>query len=259
MHTRRLKPWLAGGAGLLLIASISGIASAAPTISDTTAPVWVDVNGNGVADSCEAVPVVADDTSAAAAAAAILAADLNGDGTISTSEAAQTDWVGGTNCNHGGYVSTVAQTSGDTCDGAAAPDDSTDESIDGSDQDSNPAAIETSTGTAPVTADACTEDAPDVSTTEDTAPTVCDAAPAADGTTPAADATTVTTVTTVPLTHVQVAQSDAVGGKNCNHGGAVSADAKAAAQAKKAERDAARALKTHGNKHGKHGKHGGQN
>ena len=252
MHTR-LTTWLASGAAVLLVASISGIASAAPTISDTTAPAWVDVNGNGVADGCETLPVVANDP---AVAAANLAADLNGDGVISTSEAAQTDWVGGTNCNHGGYVSIVAQTTGDTCDEAAAADGSTTESTDGSDQDPDPAAIETSTDTAPVAADACTQDAPDASTTEDTAPAVCAAAPAADGTTPAADATT---VTTVPLTHVQVAQSDAVGGKNCNHGGAVSENAKAAAQAKKAEREAARALKVHGNKHGKHGKHGGQN
>ena len=63
-----------------------------------------------------------------------------------------------------------------------------------------------------------------------------------------------TTEVAVPLTHVEVAQSDAVGGKNCNHGGAVSESAKAA----KAEREAARALKTHGHKANKHGKHGNQ-
>ena len=37
------------------------------------------------------------------------AADLNGDGTISVTEAAQSGWTGGVNCNHGGYVSQVAQ------------------------------------------------------------------------------------------------------------------------------------------------------
>ena len=52
----------------------------------------------------------------AAVTTANQAADLDGDGTISTSEAAQTDWVGGTNCNHGGYVSTVAQGTEDDSD-----------------------------------------------------------------------------------------------------------------------------------------------
>lgn len=235
MRTRHAT-WLAGGAALLLIASVTGLASASPLVGDAVPTTWVDVNGNGVADGCETAPVVANE---AAVADANLAADLDGDGTISTSEAAQTDWVGGANCNHGGYVSTVAGNSAETCDGADSPDSS----ADGSDQDADHAAIETSTGTAPVTTDPCTEDAPDASETGDTAPTVCEAAPVADG----------TTVVAVPMTHVQVAQSDAVGGKNCNHGGAVSESAKAAAQAAKAERAAARALKTHGNKHGKHG------
>ena len=40
---------------------------------------------------------------------ALTAADLDHDGAISVSEAAQSDWVGGKNCNHGGYVSSVAQ------------------------------------------------------------------------------------------------------------------------------------------------------
>ena len=142
MRTRRHAPWLATGAALLLIASVSGLASAAPLVGDTVSPTWVDTNGNGVADGCETVAVVADD---AAVLAANLTADLNGDGTISTSEAAQTNWVGGTNCNHGGYVSTVAKTSTDTCDQAEAPeattDESKDESKDESDQDSEHAAI----------------------------------------------------------------------------------------------------------------------
>jgi hypothetical protein len=60
------------------------------------------------------------------------------------------------------------------------------------------------------------------------------------------------------MTHVELAQSDVVGGKNCNHGGAVSDANKAA----KAERDAAKlaarearaaAKALHGHKHGKHG------
>jgi len=242
MRTRRRAPWLAGGPALLLIASMSGIVSAAPLESDTVATVWVDVNGNGIADVCETEPASASD---AAVLAANLAADLDGDGTISVSEAAHTDWVGGANCNHGGYVSTVAKGSAESCDDTDAPDESTDES----DEGPSHAAIETETGSAPDGTDTCSEDAPeaDADETEDAAPVVCEAAPVADG----------TTVDAEPLTHVQVAQSDAVGGKNCNHGGAVSESAKAA----KAEREAARALKTHGKahgKHGKHGKHGGQ-
>jgi hypothetical protein len=251
MRTRRHAPWLATGAALLLIASVSGIASAAPLASDTVAPVWVDLNGDGIADSCE-TGVVADDVGAAAAAAENLAADLDGDGTISTSEAAQTTWVGGTNCNHGGYVSTVAKTSAETCDDGGAPaaatDESGDQSGDGSDQGSDGDATDASTDAstdaptdgAPTTADTCTED----TSTDDAAPVVCEAAPVVDG----------TTEVVAPLTHVEVAQSDAVGGKNCNHGGAVSADAKA----KNAERAAARALKVHGKSH-QHGHHGGQN
>ena len=195
MSDRRRTSWLASGAALLLIASVSGIASAAPLVGDATTTTWVDANGNGVADVCE-TNVVADE---AAVTTANQAADLDGDGTISTSEAAQTDWVGGTNCNHGGYVSTVAQG---------------------------------------------TEDATDANETDADAPTECEAPPTVEGATEVA----------VPLTHVEVAQSDAVGGKNCNHGGAVSESAKAA----KAEREAARALKTHGHKANKHGKHGDQ-
>jgi hypothetical protein len=223
MRTRRHAPWLATGAALLLLASVSGLASAAPLVSDTVAPVWVDANGNGVADGCETA-VVADQT---ATAAANLAADLDGDGTISTSEAAQTNWIGGTNCNHGGYVSTVAKTSADTCDEGDAPEATTD----GTDQGSDGDATLASTDSAPVATDSCTEDAP-TAKTDAAAPTACAAAPAADPTTVAA-----------PLTVVEVAQSDAVGGKNCNHGGAVSEAAKAA----NAERAAARALKVHGN------------
>ena len=61
------------------------------------------------------------------------------------------------------------------------------------------------------------------------------------------------------MTHVELAQSDVVGGKNCNHGGAVSDANKAA----KAERDAAklaareaRLAAQAAKSHGKHGKHG---
>jgi hypothetical protein len=105
MTERRLAPRLAVGAALLLIASAAGIASAAPLVNDTTTTTWVDTNGNGVADGCEA-DVLAND---AAVTTANAAADLDGDGTISTSEAARTDWIGGPNCNHGGAVSESAK------------------------------------------------------------------------------------------------------------------------------------------------------
>ena len=66
------------------------------------------------------------------------------------------------------------------------------------------------------------------------------------------------------MTHVELAQSDVIGGKNCNHGGAVSeankaakAERDAAKLAAKEARQAAREAKTHGKN--KHGKHGGQN
>ena len=58
------------------------------------------------------------------------------------------------------------------------------------------------------------------------------------------------------MTHVELAQSDVVGGKNCNHGGAVSdankaakAESDAAKLAAREARQAAKALKHHG-KHG---------
>ena len=56
-------------------------------------------------------------------AAALAAADLNGDGTISVSEAAQSGWTGGTNCNHGGYVSGVAPWRGRQADDGDRRDD----------------------------------------------------------------------------------------------------------------------------------------
>ena len=66
------------------------------------------------------------------------------------------------------------------------------------------------------------------------------------------------------MTHVEVAQSDIIGGKNCNHGGAVSEVYKAANAEREAERlaakearQAARDAKIHGK--AKRGKHGGQN
>jgi hypothetical protein len=209
--------------------SLSGMAAAATLVSDSTDPLvtpgdpaagttdttltFEDLDGNGVDDDCQDVAPVALPEVVAAAFAAV---DLNGDGTISTSEAAQSDWVGGPNCNHGGYVSGVAGTPdgcGDTQDSTGATG-ATDE---GSDQD------EGTDGTPVTTTDAVTATCQTGTVTTETPPTVC--------TPPVVPAPVVEApVDTSPNAHGKavslVAQSDAVGGKNCNHGGAVSAAAK---------------------------------
>ena len=238
----------AGFGAILLVLIVSGMVAAAslltaiaapepdpvgPAVVDTT-QTFEDANGNGIDDDCE-TDVVANDTAAAADAAV----DLNGDGTISVSEAAQSDRTGGTNCNHGGYVSQVAhETCTDTTDGSGdAPP--------GVSEPAGPPAADC----APTEDPADTPDAPTV----DQAPT-CDVAPTG-GDTP----TTPTTDT--PKNHgavvSAVAGSDAVGGKNCNHGGAVSEAShkdnearKAARDAAKAARDAARAAKHAAKGHG---------
>ena len=79
----------------------------------------MDLDGNGIEDHCETA-VAADPIAAAAAFAAV---DTNGDGTISVPEAAHSGWVGGKNCNHGGYVSRVAKATGDACDAATPADE----------------------------------------------------------------------------------------------------------------------------------------
>ena len=81
---------------------------AAPSSSDTSAT-FEDIDGDGVDDDCQEAAL----ENTEAAAAAFEAADLNDDGAISVTEAAQSGWTGGTNCNHGGYVSQVAQADDD--------------------------------------------------------------------------------------------------------------------------------------------------
>jgi hypothetical protein len=248
--------WLAGSGAALLVLSMSGLVAAATVSDDTTSPTiatFEDLNGNGIDDDCETAVVESPD----AVTTAMAAVDANADGVISTTEAAHSSWVGGLNCNHGGYVSTVAHSAVDTCDGADAPEGTTAETTDetkdeseDSNEGSDDVAIETSTGTAPVAAD-CSQEAPaadEADATKDAARAACEAALAAG-----------TPVVLPVMTHVQLAQSDLVGGKNCNHGGAVSDANKAA----KAERDAAKLaarearLAAHAAKsHGKHGKHG---
>jgi hypothetical protein len=235
MFTRLLSRWPAGGAALLLVLALSGVVAAASvvavvtaprteathpaTVSDTSLP-FKDANGNGIDDTCEQ-NVVDNPTAAAAAEAAV---DTNHDGTISVSEAAHSDRTGGRNCNHGGYVSSVAHAQADACQS-------------------------TTTGGGPagaITNKVDEADGTDCAGTDET-----DATDSTDSTdtTPKADCQAVAgpqppaVPDTAPNAHGKwvssVAQSDATGGKNCNHGGAVSEAAKLG----KAERDAAKAAR----------------
>ena len=144
---------LAGAGAVLLVLSMTGLAAAATLVDDTTPATlstFEDLNGNGIDDDCETA-VTAD---AAAVTTAMAAVDANADGVISTTEAAHSGWVGGKNCNHGGYVSGVAHDSADECDEAEAGTTRRT-----SRQDSDHAAIETAPGTATVAAD-CSEETP---------------------------------------------------------------------------------------------------
>jgi hypothetical protein len=262
MLHRIRNTWLAGGGALLLVLSMSGLAGAANLVTDTTTGTplaFVDVNGNGIADTCE-TGVVA--PVAGAPEAALAAADLNGDGTISVTEAAQSGWVGGVNCNHGGYVSSVAQTSTDTCDQATgdsqdatdttenANEDSTDSSgEDAADQtaDASATTVSTVTTTTATTASTCSQTSTDTTVpTTAVCPVVAPVAPVG-GTAPVVD----TSPNAHGLAVSTVAQSAAVGGKNCNHGGAVSEAAHAAhgLTADKAAKAAARLAKHQGKGH----------
>jgi hypothetical protein len=241
--------WLAGGGALLLVLSISGFVAAAtiakvgedPTVDPvTTTQGFVDVNGDGIDDTCQ--PAVLADPVAAAAAAS--AADLNGDGQISVSEAAQTAWIGGINCNHGGYVSGVAHACGDVVPVVpVAP------------------VVPVVPVSAPLTAVTtstvvCTEDEAVDETADTTTPTVCvpPVTPVAPASPVDATLAVAPVVITSPNDHGKkvsaVAHSTATGGKNCNHGGAVSEAAHkdhaardAAKAAKAAARDAAKAAR----------------
>src|SRR5215207_1028925 len=110
MVNRLRTGWLAGSGALVLVLAFSGAAMGAPLVTETTAP-FEDVNGDGVDADCQEAAV----ENTEAAAAAFAAADLNGDGEISVEEAAQSGWTGGVNCNHGGYVSQVAQAEDEAC------------------------------------------------------------------------------------------------------------------------------------------------
>lgn len=202
LRASRLTPIWVLFATLLIIGFAAGaIARPTPTPMRKVAD-YVDMNGNGVGDACETEAVVADPVAAAAADAAV---DLDGDGTISVSEAARSDRIGGIECNHGGYVSSVAQ----------AADTATH------------AATETRTDAAPT-------DTP----IDQAADTPCVEVPP-----PAHDPSLDQQKNGHGKWVSTVAQSDAIGGKNCNHGGAVSEAAKKGHDAAKAEREAAREAK----------------
>jgi hypothetical protein len=250
MLSRLRSTLLAWGAALVLVVSASGLVAAAslvgdtaptdgtltpPTVTDTSAT-FEDLNGDGIDDDCQD----AVDADQAAADAEVKAADTNGDGTISVSEAAHSDWVGGENCNHGGYVSGVARASGDDC--AAGTPDGSDEGADagtptgtlvmadrdeGSDGDEGADEATESETDEGDQAD-CSGDSLEATTTQDeTPPAECQATtPEAPTTTSGDQAPEDAAPNAHGLAVSTVAQSDAVGGKNCNHGGAVSEAAK---------------------------------
>ena len=223
MVNRLRTGWLAGSGALVLVLAFSGAAMGAPLVSDTTAT-FEDVDGDGVDDDCQEAAV----ENTEAATAAFEAADLNGDGTISVTEAAQSGWTGGTNCNHGGYVSQVAQADDEACDEPETGDGETGdgETGDGETVDGNEADCDAD--------DATDEEAEDAGTAEEE---TCEEVAAPEPETPLDP--------TAPNSHGAwvswVAGSEAVGGKNCNHGGAVSEASKKDQEAAKAERDAKKA------------------
>ena len=253
MFARIRSIWLAGGGALALTVMISGVVAAAtvltvivapaptaPTVVDTTAT-FEDLDGNGIDDDCQTA-VVADPV---AAASAETAADLNGDGTISVTEAAHSERLGGKNCNHGGYVSMVAHSANGDCAAPAAANSSAAADETTSDASGETVDANDETDTACVETPASAEAAEAETSAECVAPVV---APVV-----ASSAAPVVLVVLDPAPNAhgkavsEVAHSEAVGGKNCNHGGAVSdaakkdhAAAKTAREAAKAAREAAR-------------------
>jgi hypothetical protein len=206
----------AGFGAILLVLIVSGMVAAASLLTAIAAPepdpvgpaavdttqTFEDANANGIDDDCE-TGVVADE---AAAAAADTAADLNGDGTVSVSEAAQS-----------GRVGQIYVMGGD----GFQPELDLMRAHQGR---RGPTRFLNEAPPAPDTAATCVATPP----TGDTAPTD-------------------TTTTDTPKNHGAVvsvvAGSTAVGGKNCNHGGAVSEASHKDNEARKAARDAAKAAK----------------
>jgi hypothetical protein len=227
MFDRLRNGAFAGGGALLLVLALSGMAAGASLTSDS-APAgdtsFVDVDGDGVADHCQTEAAVENTEDAQAA---FDAADLNGDGVISVFEAAQTGWTGGVNCNHGGYVSEVAQADEEACETETTEPEGTEETTEGTEEEAAPEEE---------TADCAAEESEEEAEEAETADETCEAVAA-----PELDPATDTSTWNHGAWVTWVSKSEATGGKNCNHGGAVSEASKAANEAAKAEREAAKA------------------
>lgn len=220
LRATRLGPIWVLLATLIIVGFVAGRMAQSTESPSGMVAAFVDLNGNDIDDACETEPVVED---AGAADAAETAVDLDGDGTISVSEAAQSDRIGGENCNHGGYVSWVAQ--GSCADPTTTPEQPA--LVTGPDPD----AVVAETTTCEEPAEEPTTEAADAATDatcEEVAPPERD---------PALDEAKNGHGKWVST----VAGSTATGGKNCNHGGAVSEAAKKDHEAAKAARDAAKA------------------
>lgn len=108
---KRRTTWLGGSASLLLILSLSGVVAGAeppatePVVVVDTTATYEDIDGNGIDDDCQDVAAVA---APEAVTAELLTVDVDGNGIISTTEAAHSPRIGGKNCNQGGYVSWIA-------------------------------------------------------------------------------------------------------------------------------------------------------
>ena len=237
---------LAGAGAVLLVLSMTGLAAAATLVDDTTPATlstFEDLNGNGIDDDCETA-VTAD---AAAVTAAMAAVDTNADG---VSRPPKRPTAAGSAAR---TATTVATSVGSP---TARPTSAM-----------KPRPARVGRGFGPRRdrdgtrhGDRCgrlrrgTAEADETDAADDAARAACEAALAAG-----------TPLVLPEMTHVELAQSDVIGGKNCNHGGAVSdankaakAERDAAKLAAKEARQAAREAKTHG-KANKHSKHGGQN
>jgi hypothetical protein len=73
--------------------------------ADTSAT-FEDIDGNGIDDDCQTEAAL---DAPDAVTAELATVDTDADGVISTTEAAHSPRIGGKNCNHGGYVSWIAQ------------------------------------------------------------------------------------------------------------------------------------------------------
>jgi hypothetical protein len=256
MFTRLRTTWFAGSGALVLVLALSGAVLGANVLTGASGPTpeevfdpiaevdttgtFEDLDGDGVDDDCDE-EVLADPVAEASAEAAV---DTDGDGEVSVSEAAHSDRTGGKNCNHGGYVSQVAQ---DQCDGGTT--DEAEElteptptgepvievALEPNDED-EPAEVDEEADEAEETADCDAEEDEVAEEAETEDAEACEEVAA-----PTFDPEALGEAGGFGRYVSSVAQSDAVGGKNCNHGGAVSEAVKAAKDAAREAREAAKA------------------